>query len=74
MTNSKVDKANAEANYDALKEADMFPVRKSALSEESAVPQENLSKQVGAIDNSPPAEKWLASQAWDKATEALGIN
>lgn len=74
MTYSKVDKADAEANHDALKEADTFPVSTSAFSEESAVAQENLAKQVGAIDTAPPAEKWLTTQPWDKATEALGIN
>jgi ABC-type nitrate/sulfonate/bicarbonate transport system substrate-binding protein len=73
MKYSKVTKEDAEANYEALKAADTFPVSKSAFSEQSAVDQENLAKDVGAIDNAPPADKWLTTEPWDKATDAMGI-
>lgn len=73
MTYSRVDKAEAEANYDALKAADTFPAAKSAFSEESAVAQEKLALQVSAIKDAPPTEKWMTTDAWDKATAALGV-
>jgi ABC-type nitrate/sulfonate/bicarbonate transport system substrate-binding protein len=71
---SKVDKAEAEANYDALKSADTFPAAKSAFSKDSAVAQEKLAAEVGAIKDAPPADKWLTTDAWDKATAALGVS
>lgn len=74
MKYSKVIKEDAEANYEALKAADTFPVSKSAFSQESALAQEKLAKEVGAIDAAPQADKWLTTEAWDKATEALHIN
>jgi ABC-type nitrate/sulfonate/bicarbonate transport system substrate-binding protein len=66
--------ADAASTYDALKAADTFPVSASAFSQSSAVAQEQLAKQVGAITTAPPASQWLDMTAWTTALADMHIS
>jgi ABC-type nitrate/sulfonate/bicarbonate transport system substrate-binding protein len=66
--------AAAATTYDALKEADTFPVSASAFSQSSAVAQEQLAKQVGAITSAPPASQWLDMTPWTTAVADMHIS
>ena len=66
--------AAAGTTYDALKAADTFPVSASAFSQSSAVAQEQLAKQVGAITSAPPASQWLDLTAWNTAVADMHIS
>src|SRR5581483_3854014 len=63
--------SDAEGAYDAAKAANTFPVTASAFSQQSAVAQENLAKQVGAIDSAPDPSKWLDLKPWTAAVTAM---
>ncbi|HEY1454991.1 MAG TPA: hypothetical protein VGG31_00725 [Candidatus Dormibacteraeota bacterium] len=65
--------ADAASTYDALKAANTYPVSGSAFSQSSAVLQEQLAKQVGAITTAPPAAQWLDTAAWTTAVTDLHI-
>jgi ABC-type nitrate/sulfonate/bicarbonate transport system substrate-binding protein len=65
--------AAASTTYDALKAANTFPVDASAFSESSAVAQEQLAKQVGAITTAPAASAWLDMTAWTTALADMHI-
>lgn len=65
--------SDAASAYDALKTANTFPVSASAFSESSALAQEQLAKQVGAITTAPPASKWLDLKPWTAAVAAMHI-
>ena len=66
--------ADAASTYDALKAADTFPVSASAFSQSSAVDQEQLAKQVGAITTAPAASQWLDTTAWTTAVADMNIS
>jgi ABC-type nitrate/sulfonate/bicarbonate transport system substrate-binding protein len=66
--------ADAASTYEALKAADTFPVSASAFSQSSAVAQEQLAKQVGAITTAPPASQWLDTTAWTTAVADMHIS
>lgn len=66
--------ADASSAYDALKAANTFPVSASAFSQSSAVAQEQLAKQVGAINTAPPPSKWLDVTPWTNAVAAMHIS
>ena len=66
--------ADAASTYDALKAANTFPVSASAFSQSSAVDQEQLAKQVGAITTAPPASQWLDMTAWTTALADMHIS
>ena len=66
--------ADAASTYDALKAADTFPVSASAFSQSSAVDQEQLAKQVGAITTAPAASQWLDTTAWTTAVADMHIS
>jgi ABC-type nitrate/sulfonate/bicarbonate transport system substrate-binding protein len=66
--------ADAASTYDALKAANTFPVSASAFSQSSAVDQEQLAKQVGAITTAPPASQWLDMTAWTAAVTDMHIS
>jgi ABC-type nitrate/sulfonate/bicarbonate transport system substrate-binding protein len=66
--------ADASSTYDALKAADTFPVSVSAFSQSSAVAQEQLAKQVGAINSAPPASQWLDMTPWTTAASDTHIS
>jgi hypothetical protein len=38
-----------------------------------STPQEEFALQVSEINDARPAEKWMTTDAWDKATAALGV-
>lgn len=66
--------ADAATTYDALKATDTFPVSGSAFSQSAAVVQEQLAKQVGAINSAPPAAQWLDMTPWTTAAADLHIS
>jgi ABC-type nitrate/sulfonate/bicarbonate transport system substrate-binding protein len=66
--------AAAASTYDALKAANTFPASASAFSQSSAVAQEQLAKQVGAITTAPPASQWLDVAAWTTAVADMHIS
>jgi ABC-type nitrate/sulfonate/bicarbonate transport system substrate-binding protein len=66
--------ADASSAYDALKAANTFPVSASAFSQSSAVAQEHLADQVGAINTAPPPSKWLDVTPWTTAVAAMHIS
>jgi ABC-type nitrate/sulfonate/bicarbonate transport system substrate-binding protein len=66
--------AAAASTYVALKAANTFPVSASAFSQSSAVAQEQLAKQVGAITTAPPASQWLDMTAWTTAVADMHIS
>ena len=66
--------AAAATTYDALKAANTFPVTASAFSQSSAVAQEQLAKQVGAITSAPPASQWLDMTPWTTAVADMHIS
>ena len=63
----------AASTYVALKAGNTFPVSASAFSLSSAVAQENLAKQVGAITSAPAASKWLDTKPWMTALADMHI-
>jgi ABC-type nitrate/sulfonate/bicarbonate transport system substrate-binding protein len=65
--------ADASSTYDALKAASTFPVSASAFSESSAVAQEQLAKQVGAVTTAPSPSQWLDTTAWATAVADMHI-
>jgi ABC-type nitrate/sulfonate/bicarbonate transport system substrate-binding protein len=65
--------ADASSTYDALKAADTYPVSASAFSESSAVTQEQLAKQVGAITTAPSPSQWLDTTAWATAIADMHV-
>jgi len=65
--------ADAQSSWTALKAANTFPVSADAFSEASAVAQEQLADQVGAITSTPPASKWLDVTPWTSAVAAMKI-
>jgi ABC-type nitrate/sulfonate/bicarbonate transport system substrate-binding protein len=66
--------ASAASTYDALKAANTFPVSAAAFSQSSAVDQEQLAKQVGAITTAPQASQWLDMTAWTTAVADMHIS
>jgi ABC-type nitrate/sulfonate/bicarbonate transport system substrate-binding protein len=66
--------ADASSTYDALKAANTYPVTTSAFSQSSAVDQEQLAKQVGAINTAPPASQWLDMTPWTTAVANVHIS
>ena len=66
--------ADAASTYDALKAANTFPVSASAFSQSSAVDQEQLAKQVGAITSAPAPSQWLDMSAWTTAVADMHIS
>lgn len=65
--------ADAQSAWQALKTANTFPVTADAFSETSAVAQEQLAQQVGAIKTAPPASQWLNVTPWTQAVAAMHI-
>lgn len=65
---------DATSTYQALKAANTFPVSPSAFSQASAVAQEQLAKQVGAITTAPPSSQWLDMTAWNTALDDMHIS
>jgi hypothetical protein len=65
--------ADASSAYDALKAADTYPVSAPAFSQSSAVAQERLAKQVGAITTAPDPSQWLDMTPWTTAVADMHI-
>jgi ABC-type nitrate/sulfonate/bicarbonate transport system substrate-binding protein len=66
--------ADAQSAWQALKASDTFPVSSSAFSQSSAVAQEQLAKQVGAITTAPDPSKWLDVTPWTAAVAAMHVS
>ena len=65
--------ADAQSAWQALKTANTFPVSASAFSQQSAVDQEKLAKQVGAITKAPAPSQWLDVKPWTAAVAAMHV-
>jgi ABC-type nitrate/sulfonate/bicarbonate transport system substrate-binding protein len=66
-------KSEAAQLYAAFKAADTFPVKKSTFTAASARSQEQLAKNVGAINKTPPLSAWFDAGPWNRATATLKI-
>jgi ABC-type nitrate/sulfonate/bicarbonate transport system substrate-binding protein len=71
---SGASQSEAQSAWQAAKAANTFPVSASAFSEASAVAQEQLAKQVGAIKTAPDPSKWLDVTPWTAAVAAMHIS